>query len=244
VRLIERVMNKTTIAEQLGQLLTVRGAAIVACADLSPLPADVRGGLPRGVSIGVPLTPEIIAEIGKGPTVEYAGEYDRVNALLNELCEACAEFLIEAGHQAIPIKATVSNDELDLETLSTRLPHKTVARLAGVGWIGKCALLITREFGSAVRYSTVLTDAPLPTGIPAEVSECGHCNVCVTICPADAPSGLTWQPGMAREEFFNAHACCQAAADQSKDIGFDGTICGRCIAACPHTREYLRRSLA
>lgn len=236
-------MSTNSVLEQLTQTLTARGAAIVACADLATLPADVRGDLPRGVCIGVPLRPEIVAEIGKGPTIQYAAEYDRVNALLNELCKACAEFLLEAGYRAVAIKATVSNDELDLETLSTSLPHKTVARLAGVGWIGKCALLITRQFGSAVRYSTVLTDAPLPAGVPADVSECGQCNVCVTICPADAASGITWQPGMAREEFFNAHACCQAAAEQSKKIGFDGTICGRCIAACPHTREYLRRSL-
>jgi epoxyqueuosine reductase QueG len=222
-------------------MLTARGAGIVACADLACLPSDVRRGLPCGVCIGVPLSPEIIAQIGKGPTRRYATEYERVNTLLNQLCVLCAEFLTEAGHRAVAVKATVSNDELDRNTLSTVFPHKTIARLAGVGWIGKCALLVTKQFGSAVRYSTVLTNAPLPTGTPADLSECGDCNVCVAICPAHAPTGRTWQPGMDREDLLDAHACCEAARRQSLGIGFDGTICGRCIAACPHTRAYLRR---
>ncbi len=235
-------MHDATTAEQLGQMLTAHGAGIVACADLAPLPVEVRKGLPLGICIGVPLTPEIIAAIGKGPTPEYAAEYDRVNAHLNDLCDACAAFLADAGYQAVAIKATLHNDQLDFNTLTTALPHKTVAGLAGVGWIGKCALLVTKQFGSAVRYSTVLTDAPLPSGTPADESECGDCDVCVAICPADAPTGRTWQPGMARDEFFDAHACCEAARRQTLDIGVDGYICGRCIAACPHTRKYLQQA--
>ncbi len=227
----------TDIAAELGHLLTDRGAAIVACADLTLLPEDVWDGLPRGVCIGVPLTPEIVGTIGMGP----AAEYDRVNKLLTELCKLCVEYLANAGHQAAAIKATLHNDELDFSTLTTALPHKTVARLAGVGWIGKCALLVTKQFGSAVRYSTVLTDAPLPTGAPADVSECGDCNVCAAICPVDAMTGRTWQPGMAREDLFDAHACCEAAHEQTLAIGVDGYICGRCIAACPHTQKYLQK---
>ncbi len=214
----------------------------MACADLAPLPTDMCRGFPRGVCIGVPLKRDIVAAITSGPTPEYAAEYDRVNALLNELCQCCAESLVAAGFRAVGLNATVSNEELDLKTLSTTLPHKTVARLAGVGWIGKCALLVTKQFGSAVRYSTVLTDAPLPTGTPADASECGACRACVAICPAGAPSGRPWEPGMTRDDFFDAHACCEAARGQTLAIGVDGTICGRCIAACPHTQRYLAHS--
>ncbi len=67
------------VAEQLGQLLTDRGAAIVACADLAPLPPDVRNGLPYGLCIGVPLNAEIIATIQDGPTREYAAGYVRTS---------------------------------------------------------------------------------------------------------------------------------------------------------------------
>jgi epoxyqueuosine reductase len=230
-----------SLTEQLGSRLTEHGAGIVACADLVSLPADVRKGLPQGICIGVPLKPEIVTEIKGGPTSQYAAEYDRVNSLLNELCDICADFLKDAGHQAVPIKATLPNKEIHFKTLSTALPHKTVARLAGVGWIGKCALLVTEEFGSAIRYSTVLTDAPLSTGVPNEASKCGDCSVCVAICPAGAPTGRGWKPGSNRDDFFDAQACCEAARRQTLEIGVDGYICGRCIAACPHTQKYLRQ---
>ena len=34
-----------------------------------------------------------------------------------------------------------------------------MATLSGMGWIGKCALLVNDSYGTAVRYITVLTDA-------------------------------------------------------------------------------------
>ena len=220
--------------------LAERGATFVACADLGGLPGGARRGLPRGVCIGTALDAAVIAQIGDGPTPAYAAEYQRVNALLDELARQGAEFLQSRGHRAIPLTATV--EALDKATLATPLPHKTVARLAGVGWIGKCALLVTRAYGSAVRYNSVLTDAPLPVGMPADVSECGQCTACVDACPAGAPSGDPWQPGIRREEFFDAFACCDEARRQAAAIGVDHVICGICIAACPHTQRYVGRS--
>jgi len=38
------------------------------------------------------------------------------------------------------------------------MPQKTIATRAGLGWIGKTALLITPQFGSAIRLNSVLTD--------------------------------------------------------------------------------------
>jgi epoxyqueuosine reductase QueG len=227
----------TALQDYLGE----RGATFVACADLGGVPAEVRQGLDWGVTIGVALDAAVIAGIGDGPTPVYAAEYDRANALLNELARIAAEFLRARGHRAVPLAATVKT--LDKATLATPLPHKTAARLAGVGWIGKCALLITRSHGSAVRYNTVLTDASLPVGMPADVSECGPCTACVDACPAGAPLGRAWEPGMKREELFDAFACCAEGQRRSAAAGIDSVICGICIAACPHTKRYIARSL-
>ena len=40
-----------------------------------------------------------------------------------------------------------------------QITYKMLATLAGIGWIGKNALLVTKEQGSAVRFTAVLTDA-------------------------------------------------------------------------------------
>jgi len=71
----------------LERLLRGRGTALPACADLRPLPEDMRNGLPVGVCIGVALAPRIVKEIENGPTMAYAAEYDRVNVLLQRLVE-------------------------------------------------------------------------------------------------------------------------------------------------------------
>ncbi|HUU27651.1 MAG TPA: epoxyqueuosine reductase [archaeon] len=224
----------------LERLLIDCGVTFTSCADLSPLPADKRRGLPVGVCLGVGLKPSVVAEIAAGPTRAYAAEYTRANALLERLGDDCAAFLRGRGFHAVSLKPTET--VRDNETLSTPLPHKTVATRAGVGWIGKCALLVTGTCGSAVRYNTVLTDAPLPVGTPVESPRCGDCTSCVEACPASAPSGMDWRPGLDRAGFFDAFACRDCASRLALKAGSDRSICGICIAVCPYTREYLKRN--
>jgi epoxyqueuosine reductase QueG len=224
----------------LARVLDERGAALVAYGDLTGLPSDVREGLPRGISIAVALNPRIIAGISAGPTREYHAEYGRANALLNDLGAAAAAFLQERGHRAVAQAATIA--ALDPATYSTRLPHKTVATRCGVGWIGRCALLVTKEYGSAIRITSVLTDAPLPVLKAVDESQCGDCMACVEACPGHAPSGRTWRAGLARGELFDAFACRRTAVQQAGRIGVSETICGRCISVCPWTRQYLKRA--
>jgi epoxyqueuosine reductase QueG len=228
-----------SVADELRSLLCDRGAARVGYGDLLALPADVRGGLPVGVSIAVALGPAIVAGIEAGPTQVYYAEYNRANALLDALGEEAARWLVERGHRARASAAT--NAGIDPQTHSTRLPHKTVATRAGLGWVGKCALLVTERFGSAVRLTTVLTDAPLPVAEPTDESRCGECRACVDACPAHAPTGAQWEPGMPRGALYDAFACRPTARKLAAQEGIDETICGICIAACPWTRRYIER---
>jgi epoxyqueuosine reductase len=226
--------------DALQEMLLARGAARVGYGDLSAIPAEAREGLPTGVSIAVALDPQVMAELTTGPTRPYYELYNRVNAQLTALAEAGAAFLEARGHHAVSLAAT--HVGIDWTTLSTRLPHKTVATRAGIGWIGKCALVVTREFGSALRLATVLTDAPLPTARPINTSRCGDCMGCVRACPAHAPLGENWHAGLAREAFYDAQACCTMAKSLSEKAGIDDIICGLCIVACPWTRRYLERA--
>lgn len=219
-------------------MLRSRGAALVACGDLRALPEAPRQGLPVGVSIAVALDRQIVRDIRSGPTAAYFAEYQRVNGLLNELATAAGEFLRSRGHRAAGRQATVGS-LMDLETLSTPLPHKTVATRAGLGWIGKTALLITREYGAAVRLTSVLTDAPLPTARPVDESQCGACEECAAACPAQASRRAAWKAGMERAELYDAFACRQKARELSARVGVSQSICGICIRVCPWTTRYL-----
>jgi epoxyqueuosine reductase QueG len=115
------------------------------------------------------------------------------------------------------------------------------ATLAGLGWVGKCDLLVTPEFGSAVRWGSVLTDAPLACGTPVTASRCGVCRACVDVCPGQACSGTEWRQGLARESFWDPKACMAGMQAINARRGSDFKICGLCIAACPYTCAYVQR---
>ncbi len=224
---------------ELKTFLISQGASLVGFADLREIDLKARDGFPFGISIGIALNPQVMSEIKEGPTAAYYKEYKRLNEKLDNLGQLTAKWLIEKGYKAIARPATFAEDKA---SLTAKLPHKTVATRAGLGWIGKCALLITKRFGSAIRLTTVLTDAPLVVGKPINESLCGHCIHCVDACPAKAHTGVNWQPGLPREALYDAFKCRETARDLSfKSFGEPVSLCGLCIVACPWTKKYLER---
>ncbi|MDR1060015.1 MAG: GNAT family N-acetyltransferase [Clostridiales bacterium] len=218
--------------------LLALGADIVGFGDISELPPSVREGLPVGISIAVKYPKAVIRGISELPTREYREWYDRLNRRLDMIASQGAELLVGRGCRAIAqTRARVGAGETEYSTV---LPHKTVATRAGIGWIGKCALLVTKQYGSMVRLSSILTDAPLDLAEPTNKSLCGDCRACASACPAGAVSGKLWEAGLYRDEFFDPIKCRKTARERAmKGFGGEGSICGKCIEACPHTRGYL-----
>ena len=219
------------------------GADIVGFGSLGELPDDVRKaspneafGLPTGVSVAVAYPPEVIRGIAELPTQEYREWYDRLNERLDIIVNGGAKLLRSMGYNAIAQTREYVGSGEDKD--NTTLPNKTVATRAGIGWIGKCALLVTDRFGSAVRLSSILTDAPLETALPINASKCGDCMACTDACPGRAVSGKPWEAGLYRDDFFDPVKCRKTARERAKQ-GFGGeiTICGKCIEVCPYTRR-------
>jgi epoxyqueuosine reductase len=230
------------VSDEIRSAVLEKGASLVGFADLSELPEDMRHSMRFAVSMAVALDPMVIAAIHDGPTKEYHAEYRQANALLWELAKFTAGMIEDWGYRAIPKRPTHAG--IDQGTQSTVLPHKTVATHAGLGWIGKCALLITEEYGPAVRLTTVLTDAELNAAEPIAESRCGECRLCVDSCPGKAPSGRNWNSRLARHEFYDAFACARAARERATaKIGIDDTICGICISVCPWTAKYVKKAV-
>ncbi len=222
---------------ELTAFLEERAISSFGFADLSPIPDENKYGFPRSISFGFPIKKNILKRIKHGPTPEYYEEYKRLNALLAKTAKELESYILSIGYSALAVDD--DNRKYDTKSLTTLLPHKTSATLSGLGWIGKCNLLITEKFGSGIRLGTVLTDIPLKAGDPVLESKCGECKTCYTLCPAKAITGRNWKRGMKRDDIYEAHACKAMATRLSDAIRAGHTICGICIANCPRTLRYV-----
>ena len=235
------------INNDLTVMLNQEGCYIIGFADLRVLPNDIRDGFDYGILIGMPYTKEAMLENNNGKPARYYAELHSISRQLTHLANITADYLTQQGYQALAqTPETIARPEGyyqqgSTEYFRTFLPHKTVATLAGVGWIGKNAMLVTKEAGSALRMRVVLTNAPLECGTPITKSKCPkNCMVCVNICPGKAPKGVNWEVSVDRDEFFDAEACFAAARARAKEmLGVDEVICGLCISHCPFTKAGL-----
>ena len=217
------------------ELLKDKGLALIGFADLSEIDAEARRGFPYGVSVAMALKvfPSATAE----PSRAYYDEYRRVSAELR----AASDFLV-GRIEARGFRAYSLYNYKQGETYKVPLPFKTLATRAGLGWIGKSAVLVTREYGCAVRLSGVLTDMPLLSGTPVNASYCGDCDECVKFCPGKAISGSDWRLGVDRDALLDASACKRAVVERGKALGVTDGSCGICIAVCPWTRQFAMRN--
>jgi epoxyqueuosine reductase len=186
--------------------------------------------LPVAVSMMMRVDADVVREIVDGPTPAYLDEYARLNRALDLATAALTAAIAEGGARAERIRPTqsVSDDE-------PVFPHKTAATQAGLGWIGKTGLFVSRQFGPAVRLATVFTDLPLTPAQPFLTGHCGACDLCVRACPAGAGRDVPWAAGMPREQIVDVAACRSQMARSADPALRD--ICGICVAACPRSLQ-------
>ena len=239
--LINMTSNKTTSFEQeLKTELFSQGAEFIYFIDISQLSEAQNKGYANAILFGIPLSPGFLQKITDMPDyVQKMIEADQIEEdefhqkelRTDAIADSIADYIHSKGYAAYSqseknIGATGFYDELSKRT---PLPHKTIAGLAGLGWIGKHNLLVTNEFGSAVSLCTVLTDAPLKTILydPLE-SQCGDCDICKKICSINAIKGNHWSISSARDDLVDVNKC---------------TTCLKCLVFCPWTQKYMKESV-
>jgi epoxyqueuosine reductase QueG len=221
-------MLKVLDRNGVGQLLRTKEVdawGVASNAPRLPLAAD----LPLAISMLMRIDSLVVRGLRHGPTADYQEEYLRLNAALDDASGTLVEALRAHGHAAERVVATAGGNG------PPPFPHKTAATTAGLGWIGKTALLVSPSFGPAIRLATVFTDLKLPCGEPVVESRCGACRNCVDACPAGCGRDVQWRAGMPREQLFDAGACRHHMAQFRR---VDAEICGICVAACPYALQH------
>ncbi len=104
---------------------------------------------------------------------------------------------------------------------------------AGLGELARNGILITEEYGNAIKIAAVTTDMPLAHDKPVDIGVdefCRECSICVKNCPVGAipRDGKSIIRG-ARKFKLNESACYTYCR-------YTGTDCGICLSVCPWTR--------
>ncbi|MDR0296191.1 MAG: tRNA epoxyqueuosine(34) reductase QueG [Prevotellaceae bacterium] len=112
---------------------------------------------------------------------------------------------------------------------SAPLFEKAWAIRAGLGWIGKNNLLISRELGSFNLLSVILTDIVVEYDDPEQKNYCADCTKCLKACP----SGALCQP-----YFLDARKCIAYQTIEKKqpvEVDTHGYLfgCDICQKVCP-----------
>lgn len=217
------------------------GVSLYGYADVRGLGAEGWGEWPRAISLGWALPVKDVRDVRfGGPTPAYYDAYLEANAALNAVSHEVARLLQHLGYGARAYPATVSAGELQAalgDALTAPVHHKAGATRAGLGWIGRSGLLVTRTLGPRVRLATVFTDVTLPVAAPIDAGQCGTCRRCVDACPAGAIQGNAWTLGTPREALVDVAACRSTAERLMRQrVGRDDAVCGVCIAVCPYSR--------
>ena len=69
---------------------------------------------------------------------------------------------------------------------SAPIMERSLAKAAGLGWIGKHSLLINKYFGSYVFIGELIIDLELACDLPFTSDHCGTCTRCIDACPTQA----------------------------------------------------------
>jgi epoxyqueuosine reductase len=69
---------------------------------------------------------------------------------------------------------------------SAPMLERPLAKAAGLGWIGKNSLLISKEFGTYVFIGELIIDLELGYDSPFIGDYCGNCTRCIDACPTGA----------------------------------------------------------
>jgi epoxyqueuosine reductase QueG len=219
------------IAEELSK----HGVTLFGVADLngiSTLPDQSGHSSPRAVSFAIRMNPNIMASIQNGPNQAYADEYARANDNIDSAAAALVAEIQKLGFEARTFSASERTDPVNIKG---EFPHKTAATRAGIGWVGRNCLLITKKYGPWVRLGTVFTHLPLDCAKPLTKNHCGKCRQCEEACPAGAIVGTHWTPGIERDKLLDV-VCCDQWKKEHYFHFHNGHNCGICAAVCPFGR--------
>lgn len=157
--------------------------------------------------------------------VVYTAQHTSNVKRLDELARAVAVFIEAQGGLALPVPADDPYFHWEEERKHGMgiLSHRHAAVKAGLGIIGKNALVITPEYGNRVEFVSILTDLVLTPSAPAPDLCPPGCRLCLDACPVGALDGSR----------SVVQLKCRSNLSTKSPRGHNLVKCWECRAVCP-----------
>ena len=237
--------------------------AVVAALPYDPRPAELPGDDVSGDDVS---GDDVSGDDVSGDDPGGPPPYLRIGAFASRnRYAALARLLLAAG------KALAETSGLSAKSfravVNSRLPEKRLAAMAGLGFIGRSSLLVTRAYGPACVIGALLlprglrlggetmehSGAPsallLPRGLrlgeetmedSGAPSGCGSCRACADACP----TGAIGPGGVDLDRCLQAWATRPGTMPEAAARAWGSRLygCDACVLACPRSaRAYERR---
>jgi epoxyqueuosine reductase len=187
--------------------------------------ADVRHVLPGAQSVVCVAmhyrTEQEWDEAAHGKVARYARGTDYHDFMTARLRELLAWLQAETG----------CNGRVYVDT--GPLLERELARRAGLGWVGKNTMLLSRELGSYFLLGEILVDIELEYDRPHVEQFCGSCTRCLDACPTqafEAPYVLNANKCISFQTIENRERAPQELSTRFGDWLFG---CDVCQEVCP-----------
>jgi epoxyqueuosine reductase len=216
-RVQETVADTQAMAKHIMEKGKEFGAGVIGITEFTPedMYADVELPYRYAICIGNPMRREEMLHV---PHARAAQEVQRSYGEVAAIAVKLAEYIRSKGWSTCAYGDPRSTDILQIP----------LAIRAGLGQLGKHGSLISREYGSNMRLSTVATNIPLAVTEPIDIGVddlCLGCRRCTTDCPPSAISDQKqWVRGVYRW-YVDFDKCVPY---------FSSTYgCAICVEVCP-----------
>lgn len=133
--------------------------------------------------------------------------------------------LSDSGIGAIPIPSEIPYEYWDKGSSQGKgiLSMRHAGYLAGLGVIGRNALLVNKKLGNTFHIGAVLLNIDLEPNSPAAYASCPEdCRLCIDSCPAGALDGKTVNQKL-----------CRPYSNFKNEKGYVLMKCSKCRSVCP-----------
>lgn len=165
---------------------------------------------------------------GRGEISAYARNRDYHELIKGRLKEIGGKLAAEARRAGMPCDLKVFVD-------TAPVMEKPLAQAAGLAWVAKSTLAISREIGGWFFLGSIFTTLDLPFDRP-ETAHCGRCARCLDVCPTAAITAPYQIDARRCLSYLTIEHAGPIPIDFREAMGDRIYGCDDCLAICPWNR--------